>query len=148
MLVPEPHFPTSLSSTSSFRNIGFGFRWGDSALHSCAWVPQQLLFHGKEERLVVGSWSLLLVRSHLNPAFILQQEPWPQHTVCFLLTMKSEALTERELGWNVASSASHSAAALSFSSFFYVKEFPATTQVMADYIFCFRSFIKKFKDYL
>lgn len=117
MLVPEPRFPTSLSSTSSFHNIGFGFRWGDSALHSCAWVPQQLLFHGKEERLVVGSWSLLLVRSHLNPAFILQQEPWPQHTVCFLFTMKSEALTERELGWNVASSASHSAAALSFSSF-------------------------------
>lgn len=146
--------PTPLSSTSSFHAIGFGFRWGDSTFHSCAWVPRQLLFHWKEERLVVGSWSLPLVRSHLNPAFILRQELWPQHTVwtpSFYTEVRG--FDGRRLGWAVANSASRSAAALSLSSISLYERISSNhlrngRLLLFFFFFCFRSFIKKFKDYL
>lgn len=91
--------PTSLSSTSSFHYHWICFRWGDSTFHSClgaSTAPLPL----KEQRLVVGSWSLLLVRSHLNPAFILRQELWPQHTPELSFTLKSEGFDGKRIGLN------------------------------------------------
>lgn len=91
-----------------------------------------------------------VVRSHFDIAFILRQGLWPQHTVWSpSCTLKSEALVERELCWNLANPASCSAIALCFvlAPFLYIKEFPATTQVMAEWgVFLLQIFYKEIKN--